>query len=163
GVDQDRRTGAQPLGIVDGHRRMRGLAQLDHVRPDEGAEFVGGEIHLLPLPQGEGTAAEMKRGPGQDQRLHENDLAIFKQADTHHSTSPERRGGVRPLSMCRGGGGVLAQGANVPARGMICYSTVTLLAKFRGLSTSQPRSTAIWYASSCSGTAATTGCKYSGT
>ena len=29
------------------------------------------------------------------------------------------------------------------------YSTVTLLARFRGLSTSQPRATAMWYASSC--------------
>ena len=32
------------------------------------------------------------------------------------------------------------------------YSTVTLLARLRGLSTSVPRATAVWYASSCSGT-----------
>ena len=37
------------------------------------------------------------------------------------------------------------------------YSTVTLLARLRGWSTSQPRSTAMWYASSCSGIAATIG------
>ena len=33
------------------------------------------------------------------------------------------------------------------------YSTVTLLARLRGWSTSQPRRTAMWYASSCRGTA----------
>ena len=32
------------------------------------------------------------------------------------------------------------------------HSTVTLLARFLGLSTSVPRATAVWYASSCSGT-----------
>ena len=32
------------------------------------------------------------------------------------------------------------------------YSTVTLLARFLGLSTSVPRATAVCYASSCSGT-----------
>ena len=32
------------------------------------------------------------------------------------------------------------------------YSTVTLFARLRGLSTSVPRATAVWYASSCSGT-----------
>ena len=34
----------------------------------------------------------------------------------------------------------------------INHSTVTLLARLRGLSTSQPRSSAMWYARSCSGT-----------
>lgn len=44
---------------------------------------------------------------------------------------------------------------NAPAaRGVSrSYSTVTLLARLRGLSTSVPRATAVWYASSCSGTA----------
>ena len=37
------------------------------------------------------------------------------------------------------------------------YSTVTLLARLRGWSTSFPRRSATWYASSCSGTVATTG------
>ena len=37
------------------------------------------------------------------------------------------------------------------------YSTVTLFARFRGWSTLQPRSTAMWYASSCSGTLARMG------
>ena len=32
------------------------------------------------------------------------------------------------------------------------HSTVTLFARFLGLSTSVPRATAVWYASSCSGT-----------
>ena len=32
------------------------------------------------------------------------------------------------------------------------HSTVTLFAKFRGLSTSVPRATAVWYESNCSGT-----------
>ena len=36
------------------------------------------------------------------------------------------------------------------------YSTVTLLAKFRGLSTSVPRTQAVWWASSCSGTTVAT-------
>ena len=40
---------------------------------------------------------------------------------------------------------------------MYGYSTVTLFARFRGWSTSQPRRTAMWYASSCSGTTATIG------
>ena len=31
-----------------------------------------------------------------------------------------------------------------PARSNLTYSTVTLLARFRGLSTSQPRRTAMW-------------------
>lgn len=45
------------------------------------------------------------------------------------------------------------------ANGVWPHSTVTLLARFRGLSTSQPRKRAIWYANSCSGTTATIGCK----
>ncbi len=32
------------------------------------------------------------------------------------------------------------------------HSTVTLFARFRGLSTSVPRAQAVWYASNCSGT-----------
>ena len=36
--------------------------------------------------------------------------------------------------------------------GSLSYSTVTLFAKFLGLSTSVPRAQAVWYASSCSGT-----------
>ena len=46
-------------------------------------------------------------------------------------------------------------GAIVPPRSpacVSCYSTVTLFARLRGWSTSQPRRTAMWYASSCSGT-----------
>ena len=42
------------------------------------------------------------------------------------------------------------------------YSTVTLLARLRGWSTSQPRRTAMWYASSCSGTTITIGVSSSG-
>ncbi len=42
------------------------------------------------------------------------------------------------------------------------YSTVTLLARFRGLSTLHPRATAAWYASSCSGTTLSSGCSGSG-
>src|SRR5262249_56504418 len=79
------------------------------------------------------------------------DLQTGRYASQHFSRTERGRS---PLEYGQGRGGVLAQEANVPARGMICYSTVTLLAKFRGLSTSQPRSTALWYASSCSGTAA---------
>ena len=37
------------------------------------------------------------------------------------------------------------------------HSTVTLFARFRGWSTSQPRRTAMWYARSCSGTVARIG------
>ena len=43
------------------------------------------------------------------------------------------------------------------------HSTVTLLARLRGLSTSFPRSTAAWYANSCNGITVTNGCKSSGT
>src|SRR5579884_2095959 len=43
------------------------------------------------------------------------------------------------------------------------HSTVTLLARLRGLSTSQSLSSATWYASSCSGTTATSGCSQSDT
>ena len=39
------------------------------------------------------------------------------------------------------------------------YSTVTLLARFLGWSTSQPRRTAMWYESSCSGTVITIGAR----
>src|SRR5215471_13885445 len=42
------------------------------------------------------------------------------------------------------------------------YSTVTDLAKLRGWSTSQPRRTAMWYASSCSGTTSRIGNNNSG-
>ena len=42
-----------------------------------------------------------------------------------------------------------AAGLLVPVRP---YSTVTDFARLRGLSTSVPRATAVWYASSCSGT-----------
>jgi len=41
--------------------------------------------------------------------------------------------------------------ANLNVR-MPFYSTVTLFARFLGLSTSVPRAQAVWYASSCSGT-----------
>src|SRR4051812_38567169 len=37
------------------------------------------------------------------------------------------------------------------------HSTVTLLARFLGLSTSVPRAMAVWYASSCSGTTCSSG------
>ncbi|PYE77915.1 hypothetical protein DFQ15_11159 [Xylophilus ampelinus] len=37
------------------------------------------------------------------------------------------------------------------------HSTVTLLARLRGLSTSVPRAQAVWYASSCSGTTCSSG------
>jgi hypothetical protein len=37
------------------------------------------------------------------------------------------------------------------------HSTVTLFARFRGLSTSVPRAQAVWYASSCSGTTCSSG------
>ncbi len=37
------------------------------------------------------------------------------------------------------------------------YSTVTLLARLRGLSTSRPRCTAVWYASNCSGMTVSSG------
>src|SRR3569623_845179 len=39
------------------------------------------------------------------------------------------------------------------------HSTVTLLARLRGLSTSVPRDSAAWYASSCSGTTCSSGLK----
>src|SRR5207249_4791876 len=39
------------------------------------------------------------------------------------------------------------------------HSTVTDFARFLGLSTSQPRNTAMWYASSCSGSVVSTGDK----
>jgi hypothetical protein len=42
------------------------------------------------------------------------------------------------------------------------YSTVTLFARFLGLSTLHPRKTAAWYASSCNGTTLKSGCKHSG-
>ena len=42
------------------------------------------------------------------------------------------------------------------------YSTVTLLARLRGLSTSRPRSLATWYARSCSGTLQMKGARISG-
>src|SRR5947207_2937672 len=41
---------------------------------------------------------------------------------------------------------------------MFVYSTVTDFARFRGWSTSHPRRTAMWYASSCKGIAASSGC-----
>ena len=37
------------------------------------------------------------------------------------------------------------------------HSTVTLLARLRGLSTSVPRAQAVWYASNCSGTTCKSG------
>jgi len=43
------------------------------------------------------------------------------------------------------------------------YSTVTLFARLRGLSTAQPRSTAAWYANSWSGTTFRMGWNGSGT
>ncbi len=51
-------------------------------------------------------------------------------------------------------------GLSVPVSTNYCnefHSTVTLFAKFRGLSTSCPRSTAAWQASSCSGTTVSKG------
>src|SRR6478735_7477923 len=42
-------------------------------------------------------------------------------------------------------------------RARTTYSTVTDFARFLGLSTSVPRMTAVWYASSCSGITWTTG------
>ena len=59
---------------------------------------------------------------------------------------------------CNGGGHldtVTAIRAFKPAPAL--YSTVTDLAKLRGLSTSVPRAQAVWYASSCSGTTCSSG------
>ena len=80
-----------------------------------------------------------------------------------------RRSSSRPAAAAQPGG--TSDGANralheqqprfrpTPAT----YSTVTLFARFRGLSTSLPRITAAWYASNCSGTTVTIGCSGSGT
>src|SRR5205823_4813762 len=56
------------------------------------------------------------------------------------------------ISLSKGaqeGEGLLGQGGPHPGSG---YSTVTLLARLRGWSTSSPSSTATWYANSCSTT-----------
>ena len=45
---------------------------------------------------------------------------------------------------------------------LFCYSTVTLFARFLGLSTSWPRRTAAWYARSWRGTVVRSGCTASG-
>ena len=48
-------------------------------------------------------------------------------------------------------------GGNLRSRSHQGHSTVTLFAKFRGLSTSVPRAQAVWYASNCSGTTCSMG------
>ena len=46
---------------------------------------------------------------------------------------------------------------NINQGGFLDHSTVTLLARLRGLSTSVPRAHAVWYASSCNGTTCSNG------
>jgi hypothetical protein len=104
--------------VIDRQPRMHFAAQLGKRGPHQGAYVASAESAHLPLKQRTRTAEQVEGGPRQAEWLQVVDAAVLKNAKTHGRFS------------C------------YAASGKCNYSTVTLLARLRGLSMSQPRSRA---------------------
>src|SRR5262245_40241498 len=123
GVDQDRRSSPEPIRVVDRQIRVGLASHRGQGGADQGADLACAEGAGVPLEQRGGAAAEIEGRPGQAQRLQRVDAAVLEDTDAHGRE-------LRVAARGRGMG----------------HSTVTLLARLRGLSMSQPRSRAMWYA-----------------
>src|SRR5207249_5918059 len=154
-VGLDRLTGVRPHGV---HPDDGG--EMDHaVHPlHDPAQRVG--VEDVPEHHADVALAVMaahRPARAAELAVEDHDLVV--------DTQPVRQGGAdepgptgdeNPLSARLSG--FCHQVLAIRVVGLPCrYSTVTLFAKLRGRSTSQPRATAMWYASSCNGMTVRTG------
>src|SRR5260370_40464449 len=110
---------------------MGQTGQVGQGGPDLHAQFRPAEIAPLAVQQGAGSAPQVESRTCQAQGIEAGNTGVLKNANAHKSVSGHRSADrARPVW-------------RRTERRAALHSTVTLLAKFRGLSTSRPRSSAM--------------------